>query len=514
MAGDLKDLIFRLLPRGGSINNEDFLNNEKEYIFNLTETISFNLAGDWSNAKGLIRAHQRILHSFQFIGDCLPKNFALPNFTYIKLSKIITNWHNYLIENDSSEMVFHDETTARRVQLLLKLLINIQKNKIDFDLAIIYQILKRDLDLLISDVFYAGVNNHGYFQDITIIYAARLGYVDESIGNKAFQRIKNYLNTVIGSDGVHKEHSPAYHYIIYNNVKANLEILEMFDKPHVIQEILDRMLPYARAIAMPNLHLPPIGDTEYKPISRNYVDQFSLQEAIPNDLSYFGDGGYAIIRDNFSDYYSVFLGAHHMNYHKHRDELELLLFYKGGWVLSESGPYGYDYQNFHSQYAYSNFGHNTLIINNEMLIDRDGEPGLVKILEPIIEPDGSIVLTGINKRIRGVIHTRTIKFSKSKLRIRLVDRLESNIEAKYEIRWHSQFLFKAVGKNIFIGKNSHFVPIKLDDCEIFLDDFESNNNQNYRYPRMYAYERGNVMRLVGDLKPKTDSVLEYEVVLT
>ena len=169
MASDLKDLIFRLLPRGGAINNEDFLNNENGYLFNLTEAINFNLAGDWGGSRELIRAHQRIIHSFQFIGDCLPKNVALPDFTYTKLSKIITNWHNYFIENAPPEMVFHDETTARRVQLLLKLLINIEKNKIDFDLVAINQILKRDLDLLISDDFYAGVNNHGYFQDITLI---------------------------------------------------------------------------------------------------------------------------------------------------------------------------------------------------------------------------------------------------------------------------------------------------------------------------------------------------------
>lgn len=84
----------------------------------------------------------------------------------------------------------------------------------------------------------------------------------------ALRRLLKYFEHVYTNEGVHKEHSPAYHLVVSNNLKKTIDFIKdiNFNLSNTLNEIFSKTEEYATFILKPDSSLPPLGDTESKPI--------------------------------------------------------------------------------------------------------------------------------------------------------------------------------------------------------------------------------------------------------
>src|SRR5699024_11144261 len=114
----------------------------------------------------------------------------------------------------------HDATTALRLTYLLNF------NYICRDVISEKLVEKLDMEiyetvnLLCTDEFHSTNTNHGMFQDISLLAYSILYFkkpAESEVYQLALHRLKDYFYSTFTSDGVHKEHSPDYHYMVTAN---------------------------------------------------------------------------------------------------------------------------------------------------------------------------------------------------------------------------------------------------------------------------------------------------------
>lgn len=137
-------------------------------------------------------------------------------------------------------------------------------------------------------------------------------------------------------------------------------------------------------------------------------------KAPTEDDKVFPKSGYAIFRNDWSKEekatYVLFTAAYHVDYHKHSDDLNLYI-YSNGEIITEAGPNGYNYKDPFTEYAYSSFAHNTLIVDGKGLPRTDRQYEKVYLSDYEINKD-KVEATGINLRYTGVEHSRTVSYMK------------------------------------------------------------------------------------------------------
>ena len=86
-------------------------------------------------------------------------------------------------------------------------------------------------DFLADNIHYTAGNNHGIFQDRSLIELALLFPNMENSQywyNKAMDRLMIHVNNDVTPSGVHKEHSPSYHIVILNLFKGINDFITQF----------------------------------------------------------------------------------------------------------------------------------------------------------------------------------------------------------------------------------------------------------------------------------------------
>ncbi|WP_052345751.1 heparinase II/III family protein [Paucisalibacillus sp. EB02] len=455
---DLYNNFINVLPRNHT-------NNYQESVDKLSRGNTFTLRNfgevtylenvEWLNEQGKGRGFLRLLNGFVWLGDFTEYLKNNKDTTLINKSlSLIFDWYSknpYL--GPRKNMGWHDETTAVRLLNLVSFVFVIEKhiNKIEFEK--LCTIINEHVLVLESTEFYAGNNNHGMFQSFALLtYAYLLGNQDSELIEIAKGRLIKYFNYIISSEGVHKEHTPVYHYIIAANLKKYSEIFMNIDKEFglFLNQKYKITLPFSYHIIKPNGYFPQIGDNENKsPTDMGYINLYEDdyykyaitkgEKGIPpmNDSVVFKDSGYAIFRDKWSEKdkatYLLFNAAYHTDYHKHSDDLSFIL-YSEGDIFIDSGPYGYEYKDRFTQYGYSSQSHNTLIVDNTSLPRVDNKYDRTKIMGFCLTESYSEV-TGINKRYSDVVHQRTVRYDKNQV-IKVIDSVISDKSHKYDLHFH------------------------------------------------------------------------------
>ncbi|MEC1235262.1 heparinase II/III family protein, partial [Bacillus paralicheniformis] len=183
---------------------------------------------DWKGDQS--RSYLRLIHANSFLG-CLLEAYIFKNddiYLY-KAFDLIEDW----IENNdyidtANTMGWHDETTALRLQYWLKFYIY-AKNKMNQDRV---ERLKNKMwetaELLSDDSFHSTNTNHGMFQDISLLQFASFFMFEDDEKCREFievsiERLKNYFEYIFTVEGVHKEHSPAYHLLVVSQIKTLID---------------------------------------------------------------------------------------------------------------------------------------------------------------------------------------------------------------------------------------------------------------------------------------------------
>lgn len=481
---------------------------------------------DWDNGES--RSYLRLLNGHVFIGDLIESHNTTKDKKYIlKGLEIINKWiKDNPFEDKKHTMAYHDETTALRMKYWMKFFIY-TINLLEYDdIKEFYDNIVFTAELLASDLFYAGKNNHGMFQDISLLLYTICLCKEENINKYAqiaIKRLEDYFEYIYTEDGISKEHSPEYHIMITRNLKEYLEILNLTDyvADHIkFNDILNNAQNFITHITKPNGHLPVISDTNetnLKKINKNLFDSQHFKYAMSsgqygekpevNDIVY-KKSGYAVFRNSWDKKdkatHIVFTAAYHGSYHKHCDDLNILIYSKHGDIITEAGPNGYDYEDPYTEYGFSSFAHNTLIVNKKSLPRVDGKYDKVKILDYRISDLYSEV-KGINSRYEDVTHKRQVRYYKKEDKIIVKDTINSELKNTYTINWH-------LDADIELFVEGNIVNLYKDKSLIGEITFASSAvfNINHIFGQVEPYIQGWVFSKMRVKKETNTIEIEYE----
>ncbi|HSO92725.1 MAG TPA: hypothetical protein VLR70_16450, partial [Arthrobacter sp.] len=194
--------------------------------------LAFNDGEIWADATK--RSQARFVHGFLFFADwhgtALSDPATAPDYAAFAL-RVARIWSaNYRDGTRIPEVSHHDETTAQRLIQLTALLRQLRGLVPDDDYSWLAGLALDTARLLATDEFHATGNNHGMFQDISLLYfAVMCDFVPpnerEDFFATATTRLYSYFSTSFTSDGVHIENTPTYHLMVSMHVHGVLEIL-------------------------------------------------------------------------------------------------------------------------------------------------------------------------------------------------------------------------------------------------------------------------------------------------
>ncbi|WP_022868486.1 heparinase II/III domain-containing protein [Schaalia vaccimaxillae] len=376
-----------------------------------------------------------------------------------RLHGLCDSWMN--ASADSTSMAFHDETTAQRAMILthfMEVFADDLEERPDMS-AKLREILSNDIAKLCQPDFYAGLNNHGMFQDVALlVYSAfsdPTGGVPE-LEELAFTRLESYFSFAFTSEGIHVENNPTYHLLVSNylaKIEAYAEVTGRQEFVAAFEELLIKADSFAAHIVTPTGEFPPISDTRSGRVpagravtifgERQFLGAVTHGERgkLPADKKFVAPkSGYAIARESWASAdsaYLLFSAAYNANYHKHSDELSV--YFRDGQkeLIREAGPNGYQYTDPFTKYAYSSFAHNTLIVDG-LGLPRTDDKFDQTWMEDLGGEGEEFSVTGHTTRYEGVrwdrrvtstLHTQERGFC-------VHDKVVSDEEHHYQMLWH------------------------------------------------------------------------------
>lgn len=502
--------------------------------------VPFDAGGCW--AVPMPRTHGRYLHGFLFLADwngtILEHVEDRENAHRAALDLLLSWYANNKTAPGSCEMSFHDETTAQRSLQIARLLDNYPGTLPQEALTDIGEMVRLHLSLLSSSSFYAGNNNHGMFQDIALLRLAtsRMGQELTNVERRtelrmlASRRLEQYFTSCFTEDGVHVENSPGYHFMVSRYLRDLLPVVDLLNpsSSSELRNIYSRAERYATHIIMPDGYLPPLGDTKHERVRDiSHRTTFGSDEFLYSvfqgrkgtppgaNSAIFPSAGYALHRSQWDDAKSdwlLFKAGYHSNYHHHADDLSLLVHSGGSMVLGESGPYGYDYSNPLTTYAFSQFAHNVITVDGLSQPRSQPTPGGIDFIDHAQDSSNVFDVEGVNRRSKNWSHHRrvTVRPEQSHdapgTRISVHDVVLSLDEGvhNYALRWHVgpevKPLLRGNALELFKGHTKVLeitwrAPQPITARLIRSQDAEKP--KPFRFPRFGVAEEATVLELSG-----------------
>ncbi|MGE6408626.1 MULTISPECIES: heparinase II/III domain-containing protein [unclassified Psychrobacter] len=221
-------------------------------------------------------------------------------------------------------------------------------------------------DYLKSDDNIAFHTNHGYYQAAgQIAMGRRFAQTQENMATaleQGIERFKIMLDTQFTQEGVHREHSPDYHRMVYETLVGVINA-ELIDDESIIAftKNIEKALSW---FIYPNRRIVNFGDSDSRDVTSTVNIAKLKWQTSPmhfvttngefgslNDktLKVFKEAGYFIVRNRNSatdlgyDQYSYLAqnAAFHSRTHKHADDLSFVWYDRGHNILIDAGRYGY-----------------------------------------------------------------------------------------------------------------------------------------------------------------------------
>ncbi|GAA0037290.1 hypothetical protein JCM18882A_32790 [Brevibacterium metallidurans] len=391
---------------------------------------------------GTDRSRGRHAHGFTFLADWIG---AAPSLDTEEATELSTLFHRLLSEWDerfdlhresAPEMAFHDETTAQRllgvVGVLDRFALTEEQQDYFRDFA------QRTAAILVEPDFYGGVNNHGMFQDLALIaWSSIVSPTGNELGDDAWdlaaRRLHTYFSACFTAEGVHVENTPTYHVMVARYLPILADVFAEAGSPEA--ELYRKLLPgaadYAVHCITPEALYPPVSDTH----RRRLDSSANLETFTDGEFEYaatggargtqptvrtrvFPNSGYALTRSAWGDPDATFVHfacAYNADYHKHSDEQSIYLRSGGRDLLCEAGPYGYNWRDPFTTYAYSSAAHNSLVVGGKGLPrtepenKRSADSLPLNELDVRLARDDLLDATGTTRRYKGRVWKRSLR---------------------------------------------------------------------------------------------------------
>ena len=209
-------------------------------------------------------------------------------------------------------------------------------------------------------------NNHGYYQVAGQLAMGRRFAGESPLMAQALEQGTARLNVMLaqqfGKDGIHREHSPDYHRMVYDTLKALIDSGLVEDAEMIaFAETIEKALSW---FVLPSQHIVNFGDSDYRlmrrdpeeavrkwqtPEMRYAVTGGKVGQLPAEHLAIFSEGGYVAVRTPANDApqdfskssYLAQNAAFHSRTHKQADDLSFIWSDRGSDLLVDAGRYGY-----------------------------------------------------------------------------------------------------------------------------------------------------------------------------
>lgn len=361
---------------------------------------------DWAHYGRENRSWGFALHAWEFMDSLLAEFDRTGDMEWLRVGLDIANrWiHRHCDRESADPMAWYDMSLALRAPRLLALAIRAARELETRDDAVLMaDALSRHLVELHRDEAFNAHNNHGFYTAAAQVHIAKYSEMIPGAAlaeSEGQARLLEMAASQFTADGIHREHSPAYHRMLLASFKAAVEDGLVED-----EEILKRLTLAEHALGwmvQPDGKLVQLGDTPEIDMIGDGADSIDPETAYilsgstkgckpKKELAVFSDGGYAFVRSPQpagggavdSGSYLAFSAAFHSRVHKHADDLNIVWFDHGKQILTDAGRYGYGklldsnaaqraegfyYADPERQYVESTMAHNTLMMDG---VDQD-----------------------------------------------------------------------------------------------------------------------------------------------
>ena len=188
--------------------------------------------------------------------------------------KILASFYTFFLSADSStEMLFNDHAMAERIENIIYFWDVANEANLDFDRKAALGLVEDALEKLSGTGYYQRNHNHGIIAD----KACLIGYyfLNSSSGDieiqRIIQRLMAQVDYAFGRDGVHKENSIDYHFVVVNMLCGCLNICQYIRHAYydeLYQKVSDSFAYIVHALK-PNLQRPLFGDSKGSGHDRN-----------------------------------------------------------------------------------------------------------------------------------------------------------------------------------------------------------------------------------------------------
>lgn len=316
-------------------------------------------------------------HSFLMLDNILSVHSNTPVKLFFLMPAILValDWSkNHIgLSDDATDQVskfaWYDMAVGMRAQRLAYILDAARFHQLlsPMQNELLWQSLQAHQQYLADDNNIKFHNNHGYYQAAgQIAMGRRFQNSDESMAQamvQGIERFKKMLAQQFSSEGVHKEHSPQYHYMVYGTLNSVI-CSKLIDDKAVIQAS-EKIASALSWFVLPDQTLANFGDSNriaiktednddyaWQDIGMQYVNTNVAKGQLPEQsLKVFEEAGYFIVRFNHNlnhqnkvcdDYsYLAQTAAFHSRTHKHADDLSFIWYEHGQNILIDAGRYGY-----------------------------------------------------------------------------------------------------------------------------------------------------------------------------
>lgn len=362
------ELLTSISPNALGVRVQEMLENG--WVRRNYPAIKLDQETPWPLQNSGQRSWNFYIHCWDMLDVLLASYSAEPQPELLALCvRIAVDWSARYSEGDSAMMdtpfAWYDMAVglrAYRLAYLLEAARDAQILSAQED-ALLWQALLAHRAYLAEDVNIAFHNNHGYYQVAGQLAMGRRFSAQSPLMAQAYaqgkERLRVMLEQQFAADGVHREHSPDYHRMVYDTL-SGLIVSGLVQDPALVElsERVERALAW---FVLPNRRLVNFGDSDYRDVSRTAKDaehewrtaemrwQASAGEIGENPgagLKRFEQGGYFVYREpvaGFSEQtaYLAQTAAFHSRTHKHADDLSFFWYDRGGEILIDAGRYGY-----------------------------------------------------------------------------------------------------------------------------------------------------------------------------
>ena len=405
----------------------------------------------WDDASQELRTWVFRMHCLDMVQDLLLAHASSGEARYLAPAlQVAIEWitrHPSLDDASAAGFAWYDMAVGLRAQRLAYIADAAEREGLADagQLARLHASLELHRQHLQDDANIAFHSNHGFYQVAGQIamarrFRGRLPGMDEAFA-QGQQRLQRIIEVQFTAEGVHREHSPDYHRMVYESL-SGLVKAGLCESDEVVRS-LDRIEAALAWFVYPNGILVNFGDSDSRDMTSSSRDalrrwrcpqmQFVASEgrvgAAPvAQLERFAESGYAVARPDWQAEpdrhgYLALSAAFHSRTHKHADDLSFVWFDRGAEILVDAGRYGYLgrteqgspeweegfwYSDPRRMYVESTRAHNVVQVDGRDFPRRKAKPYGSQIERAVQDPSGIYFMEAETRHFGSVRHARSL----------------------------------------------------------------------------------------------------------